>query len=132
MFLDTWEITLSVYEYFILSFIFLILLCILWDFQENIVNFVLKIIYLSILVSHVGLDIVLDYDNINIILLLFQKQFSTFFFPFGIVPLVFLKGKIVTIFIFSLSLFYFILNCSFYWVLLKKIYIFFLVFLILW
>ena len=70
-------------------------------------------IYLSIHFSHVGLDVTLDYDNINTIFLLFQNKISTFL-PFEIVPLVFLKGKRVTIFYFFPFYYLFVLNCSFF------------------
>ena len=51
-----------------------------------------KIIYLSIHFSYVGLDVGLDYDNLNTILL-FSKKKLLYFFPFGIVVLVFKKKK---------------------------------------
>ena len=95
MFLDAWVIALSVYEVLYLPYLISVFFEI---FKKKKFKFVLKIIYLSIHFSHVGLDVTLDYDNINTILL-FQKKFSTFF-PFGVVPLVFLKGKRVTIFYF--------------------------------
>ena len=47
-----------------------------------------KIIYLSIYLSHVRLDDRLDYNNINTILLIFPKKKKNFF-PFEIVFLIF-------------------------------------------
>ena len=50
-----------------------------------------KIIYLSIYLSHVRLDDRLDYNNINTILLIFpkKKKKKKNFFPFEIVFLIF-------------------------------------------
>ena len=75
MFLDTWVIVLSVYEYLYCSPSSLFHLCIIWDFEENKFNFVFKIIYLFVHYSHVALD----YDSIYIILVFFQKFLSTSF-----------------------------------------------------
>ena len=68
-----------------------------------------KIIYLSIHFSYVGLDVGLDYDNLNTILL-FSKKKLLYFFPFGIVVLVFFFKKrkkscnLLFLFIFLLNL----------------------------
>ena len=48
-----------------------------------------KIIYLSIYLSHVRLDDRLDYNNINTILLIFPQKKKKDFFPFEIVFLIF-------------------------------------------
>ena len=78
IFLDTWVIVLSVYEYLYCSPSSLFHLCIIWDFEENKFNFVFKIIYLFVHYSHVALD----YDSIYIILpCIFSKIFVYFFFP---------------------------------------------------
>ena len=91
IFLDAWIIVLSIYKYFILFFIFLILLVHSLRFLRTKFKFVVKIIYLSIYLSHVRLDDRLDYDNINTILPLFTIFFSSFF-PFEIVLLIFFKN----------------------------------------
>ena len=75
MFLDAWVIVLSIYKYFILFFIFLILLVYSLRFLRKKFKFVVKLfIYLFIYLSHVRLDDRLDYDNINTILLIFPKK----------------------------------------------------------
>ena len=53
----------------------------------------LKIIYLSIHFSHVGLEVTLNYDNINTMLLLFQKKKFLYFFPLWNCTLGFFKRK---------------------------------------
>ena len=63
-----------------------------------------KIIYLSIYFSHIRLEIRLDYDSINTILFIFSKKNFYFFPPLELYSF-FLKGKMVTIFYFSLSFF---------------------------
>ena len=65
----------------------------------------LKIIYLSIHFSHVGLDVTLEYSKINTILL-FQKQFSTFFPLWNCTLGFFERKKSYNLLFFSLSIIY--------------------------
>ena len=57
--------------------------------EEKKFNFVFKIIYLSIYLSNIGLEVRLDYDNINTILLLFSKKNSLLFSPLELYSLFF-------------------------------------------
>ena len=73
----------------------------------------LKIIYLSIHFSHVGLDVILDYDNINTILFLFYFIFLNlyFFSPLELYLGFFKRKKSYNLLFFPFI--FIILNCSF-------------------
>ena len=118
MFLDAWVIVLSIYKYFILFFIFLILLVYSLRFLRKKFKFVVKLfIYLFIYLSHVRLDDRLDYDNINTILLLFWKKKNLLFSPLKLYSwflfLFFYKEKDLQSFNFPFLYFIIILNCTF-------------------